>query len=688
VSRPDLTRARSGRQPIPVGDWVLHADLGVLRRGKQEQRLNAKALHVLLVLVDAEGAAVSRDDLLSAVWGDRYPTDSVVSRAIADLRGALGEAAGDHVYINTVPKFGYQLLAKGGPKQEAKASQWVFAVLPALWFLILWWSWPGERPATSFDRLPPAVPLTAEPGLEHQPRFSAEGNWVVYAALRPGQDDWDLFRVSIEDGTTQAVAAVSGVHEHGPAISPHGEQVAYVRLSGTGCEVVTQSITFGVPEPVAQCTAKFPTLVDWSPDGTQLIFTVDEQDDTDGYRRLYQLDLATGTSARLSSAVSPTGSDFYPRYSPSGNVVAFLRGEPQPDHRSSLWLVDRGTGEETRLTPQAVQLGGMTWIDDDQLLYTINDAGRLESRLIFVNGARSQKLAGPDLAHPEFNANKNMIVAAMLRSERDLAVVDATGEVSAVASSTSDDHHGVLQPGGKYIAYISRRSGYDEIWLYDVGAETARQLTFFEGATVRYPAWHPDGLRLLFTAQGDAGERIYEIDVLSGATRQFGATDVEATTPNWLPDGQAAVFGCAVSGAGGVCVATGEEVREIALGFFRPVVLNQDRLVVADSQGILYLMRISDGSTQALWDGMPGVGRYGWTVHADWLYYIDPVPGKNSANLVWRNLTNGDEKLLYTGPMPVADTTLSYDVVTKQLLFTRYQAASDDLVTFALGEAR
>jgi Tol biopolymer transport system component/DNA-binding winged helix-turn-helix (wHTH) protein len=675
---------RSGREPVPIGDWVLHADLGVLRRGKQEQRLNAKALHVLLVLIDAEGSAVSRDDLLHAVWGDSYPTDSVVSRAIADLRSALGEAAGDQVYIKTVPKYGYQLLAQDTTERKPTASPWVYAVLPVLLLLIIWWSWPNETTDMVFDRLPQAVPLTADPGLEHQPRFSADGRWVVYAALRPSQGDWDLFRVSIEDGTSQAVAAVAGVHEHGPAISPDGERVAYVRLSGSGCDVVTQSITFGVPESRARCTAKFPTLVDWSPDGTRLVYTANEQDDADGYRRLYSLNLATGAQTQLTDAVSPTGSDFYPRYSPSGNYVAFLRGEPQPDHRSSLWLVDTRSGEESRLTPQAAQLGGMTWMGDEQLLYTINDAGRLESQLISVGGTQSQRVAGPDLAHPEFSASRNTIVAAMLRSERDLAVINEAGEVSAVASSTSDDHHGVLQPGGSLLAYISRRSGYDEIWLHDLESKSSRQLTNFEGATVRYPAWHPDGLRLLFTVQGDAGERIYEIDVLSGATRQMGAPDLEATTPQWLSDGKSAVFGCDISGKWGICVATGVDVREVASGYFRPVVLNAEWLVVADSQGIMYRLRISDGSTQELWDGMPGVGRYGWTVHADQLYYIDPLPGNNSANLVRRNLATGDEALLYAGPMPIADTSLSFDAASNRLLFTRYQAASDDLVTFAI----
>ena len=326
----------------------------------------------------------------------------------------------------------------------------------------------------------------------------------------------------------------------------------------------------------------------------------------------------------------------------------------------------------------------MTWIDDDQLLYTTKAAGRLETHLVSMGSARDRKLGGPDLVHPEFDSRSRSLVAARLRSERDLAVIDASGNLDAVASSTSDDHHGVLQPGGNVLAYISRRSGFDEIWLYDLVADTARQITQLEGATIRYPAWHPDGLRLVFTVQGAVGERIYEIDVLTGATRPIGDANTAATTPNWLADGAAVVFGCNDAAEWGICVEQAGQVRKIASGYFHPVALDVAWLAVADSQGALYRMRIDDGRTEKLWDGIPGVDRYGWTVAAGKLYYIDPAPGSNSANLVRRDLANGSEEVLYTGPMPVADTILSFDETTNRLLFTRFQAASDDLVVFDL----
>ena len=97
------------RGAVRVGEWVLYPDLGMLWKTGKEVRLHPKALHTLLVLVDAGDRGVSRDTLLERVWGSGYPSDYVVSRAIADLRAAFGEKAGEQRYIRTLPKYGYQV---------------------------------------------------------------------------------------------------------------------------------------------------------------------------------------------------------------------------------------------------------------------------------------------------------------------------------------------------------------------------------------------------------------------------------------------------------------------------------------------------------------------------------------------------------------------------------------------------
>ncbi len=700
VKRPDLKAARGRRRATSIGDWVLHPDLGVLRNDSGEVRLNAKTLHVLLVLLDAGDKGVSRDSLLDQVWGESYPSDAVISRAMADLRAAFGETAGEQKYIRTLPKYGYQFVAE---HREIAANEAEPSKAPArshlheyrIHYLL------GALVLTVAALLPQVLktppptasgaivlagqrPLTSAPGLEHQPRIIPGSEWVVYAVMRRDRSDWDLFRVSLADGLSQPVAVTPGVHEHGPAISPDGDELAYVRLSDTSCKVVTQSIVLGVPQPLAQCTQKFATLVDWSPTENWLAYTIALQIEPDKLRRLYLVDRYSGEIRRLTDNVSPTGTDFYPRFSPSGRQVAFLRGEPQPDHRSTLWVVDVDTGGETQLTDVPTQLGGMAWIDETRLLYSFSDAGRMRGRWLDVLSGESHPIDTTEIIHAEFSQDNQLLVAAMLRSDSDLALLSASGEIRSVAQSTSDDHHGALSADEAWIAFISRRSGADELWISSTDGKSARRLTRFDGATVRYPDWHPNGRHILITVQTDAGERLYKVDIVSGSVTLVATNSADITMPRWLADGQHWVAGCRDADGWGICLGNGDSVRRVADGYYRPRPTSDNTVSVVNSDGTLFSLSLDDGSSRELWDSLPGNGRYGWVVDDDQLYFLAGGEPGNTGRLMRRDLESGEIETLYNGPMPVADTSLSIGKRTGAVLFTLFADSSDDLVVYEI----
>ncbi len=687
--KPDFRSFRAGREPVRIGEWVLHADIGVLRRDDDEVRLTAKMLHALLVLLDAGDRGVSRDELLSAVWGDSYPTDSVISRAMADLRAAFGEKAGEERYIRTLPKFGYQLVATiAVPGAEKSRSRYRYlpgiaaATLVVLLLVVYIAQDDDDLPLPSvLISLPESIPLTTAPGLEHQARISPTDDWVVYAALRPEHADWDLFRISLDDYTSQPVAVTAGVQEHGPAVSPDGGQVAYVRIDDSGCEVVTQSITVGVPLPVARCTGKFATLVDWSPDGSTLVFTGEESADEQAYRRLYTVGIKGTDLRRLSNAVSPTGTDYYPRYSPTGRKVAFLRGEPQPDHRASVWVVDTESGAEQRLTPQPSQIGGITWVDDETIIYGYLDAGRIESRLLDLNTLTEARMDRVNLIHADYRPRDGLLVTTRMRHERDLLLLSADGESRRIASSTSDDHHGRLSPGEEWIVFVSRRSGYDEIWLTSTDTDVTRRLTRYDGASVRYPDWHPNGQRILFTVQTDAGERLYETDVISGAVRPLGQP-VSATTPRWMPDGKHWVYGCLENQLPGICIADTESSTRLAERLYRPVPISDNAVAVVDDDGRIQRISTDDGRVQELFPGAPAYGQFSWTVRADSIIYLAPGAAGEATKIMRRDFTGSKDEVLYEGDLQIANATLSVGSSSGAVLLDQQQGASDDLIVF------
>ena len=686
------------RGPTQIGDWVLHPDLGVLRSNAAEVRLNAKTLHVLLVLLNADHTGVSRDALLDQVWGENYPSDTVISRAMADLRAAFGEKAGEQKYIRTLPKFGYQLVAEHeeiGTDDPASspsptighAHKYRFhyvtaaALLIAAMLLPQFLRTPGP-PDSLAILLVGQKPLTTAPGLEHQPRIVPGGDWVVYAVMRRDRNDWDLLRVALSDGVSQPIAVTPGVHEHGPAVSPLGDELAYVRLSGSGCEVVIQSMALGFPELVTSCTQKFPTLVDWSPTENWLAYTIAQRNEADNLRRIYLVNRLTGETRRLTDAISPTGTDFYPRFSPSGNRVAFLRGEPQPDHRTTLWVVNIESGEETRLTQSPAQLGGMAWIDESHLIYSFSDSGRMRGRWLDLESGEERPIESAEFVHPEFSIAEQLLVVTELRSDRDLALLMPDGEIRAIAQSTSDDHHGQFSHDEAWIALISRRSGFDELWITATDDGAARRLTRFDGATVRYPDWHPGGRQILFTVQSDAGEQLYEVDIVSGAIGPIETPFLEITTPRWMPNGNRWVSGCIDSSGWGICVSNGQEVRRVAEGYFRPQPLDDDSVAVVDSIGVLYRLALLDGSVAEIWDGMPGKGRVGWVLDKDRILFLSGGDASNVGRLLELDTVSGRVAEHYAGLMPITDTNISIGRNSGAILFTRFQSSSDDLVLY------
>lgn len=83
----------------------------VLTREGTPVPLPPKALATLLVLVERSGEVVEKEELLQIIWPDTFITEATLTQNIFRLRKALGEEAGEHRFIVTVPGRGYSFVA-------------------------------------------------------------------------------------------------------------------------------------------------------------------------------------------------------------------------------------------------------------------------------------------------------------------------------------------------------------------------------------------------------------------------------------------------------------------------------------------------------------------------------------------------------------------------------------------------
>lgn len=82
-----------------------------LMRDGEPVRLTPKALELLLVLVEADGRTIEKDELLEKVWAGTIVEENNLNQNITALRKSLGDSRQDSQYIATIPGIGYRFVA-------------------------------------------------------------------------------------------------------------------------------------------------------------------------------------------------------------------------------------------------------------------------------------------------------------------------------------------------------------------------------------------------------------------------------------------------------------------------------------------------------------------------------------------------------------------------------------------------
>ena len=97
-------------------------------------RLGGRAFDLLMALIEASGAVVGKNELLSRIWPGRIVEQNRLQSEIFALRKALGA---DRDLIETVPGRGYRLPARSASSTQGLARDrflrhWPFPPSPAL----------------------------------------------------------------------------------------------------------------------------------------------------------------------------------------------------------------------------------------------------------------------------------------------------------------------------------------------------------------------------------------------------------------------------------------------------------------------------------------------------------------------------------------------------------------------------
>ncbi len=532
--------ARQGR--LLVGDFKLDVTANeLIAADGGVSRIEPRLMALLVRLAQAPGAVVSRETLIDEVWSRRMVNDEVLSRAIADLRGALGDDSRTPRYIETIPKSGYRLIAAvaveslpdalpalettPATRRRAHWPVWTAVGLAVLMVataaLIVTLKQPGsKRDAPNFEQaielaLREAKPLTASPGLEVSPRLSPDGKRVLYILVEEGSA-----ALMLHDPRLPAPKRVSDAGEDvtSGVFMPDGVGVVYRALVGSGCTL--RQVTAEGTRDIAACVRDEPSRIDVSPDGKWLVRSRSHRDSFPAGLALTEL--ATGTDRQLTTPGSGDGEDSLPRFSPDGSQIAFVRGNSSA---RSIWLIPASGGELRKLSPLSGLTYGLAWVPDGRALLVAADWFGFRAlnwldvrdgmgRLLGARGARAPDLAGGRVVYENaiFQANLFRI---------PLGIGEAA-KPEQMHASTRYTSQPVYSPDGAMLAFVSNREGVEAIYVSAAGGE-AKKLALPDTHRYMRPAWSADGksvyaIRLQTAADKSAPQQAVRISLADGAS--------------------------------------------------------------------------------------------------------------------------------------------------------------------------
>lgn len=265
----------------------------------------------------------------------------------------------------------------------------------------------------------------------------------------------------------------------------------------------------------------------WSPDGRYIAFTSYSSDGV-AVLRVTELDGRDTEQTREDRAWEFAPFD---PWSPDGKTLLFLSAD------ANLWRMNPDETERMRLTeggrivPGLPLAGyGADWsADGRQIVYT---------SCLFDNSAVWKTfVATATEGSPAVNYSG-------IQRDADIWIMDANSSNKTRLTTGGDAWFPLWQPNGDLIAYLSTRSGSQEVWVteHDGGAE---QVTFSEGNVTGY-AWSPDGSAIACVVVSPPGEwpesSLWVVSPNGSDAKQLTSGNLDQA-PVWSPDGSRIAFG-------------------------------------------------------------------------------------------------------------------------------------------------
>jgi len=414
--------------------------------------------------------------------------------------------------------------------------------------------------------------ITAHPGRELFPKFSPDGKWIAFTGQYDG--NFNVYVMPAEGGQPKQLTFYQGgtplsermgINNEVVTWFPDSKRIAFLSRrdasNGWTKRLFSVSVEGGLPQPLPMPEGG---LTSFSPDATKV-----------AYNRIFRnfrtwkrytggmaqdisiYDLKNNT---LEQVPHTEHTDTFPMW--HGSTIYFT-SDRGPDQRLNLYSYDLGSKQVEQLTKFTdydvmwPSLGPDSIIfENGGYLYVFDIAGKQAKKLtILLPGERDQTMK-------HWASVTKWVTDFDLSPEGKRAVFAARGDVFTVPAKEGSVRNLTRTPGirekgvawspdGRWIAYVSDRTGEDEICISPQdGAGKEQQITSGYKGFKFSPAWSPDSKRL---AWSDKDLRLWYTDISEKKPVQVDQGKYfEIQNYSWSPDSKWLAYDKAAENGNGV----------------------------------------------------------------------------------------------------------------------------------------
>ncbi|HEV2880473.1 MAG TPA: S41 family peptidase [Pyrinomonadaceae bacterium] len=388
--------------------------------------------------------------------------------------------------------------------------------------------------------------LTVHKARDVYPRFSPDGKWIAFSSDRNG--NLDVFLMPASGGTVKQLTS----HSADDSVlnwTPDGRSILFASNRGEDWagRLYTVSVDGGMPTSAG---VDMGVQGSYSPDGRRLAYNQKAQPYwRKFYRGSMQSDVMVmdATAKRFTNLTDFEGLDSWPMWARDGHI--YFVSDREGGGLSNIWRVPEAGGRAAQVT--TFKTGDVRWP-------AISNDGRT---IVFEHDFGIAKL---DIASKRVTPIKLDIAAETqesLSEVRDFAsqvddyglapnsrriVVSIHGEIFTAPVEEGDlrqltdspfrDRNVEYSPDGKWIAFVSDRSGREELYVIAAdGAGEAQKITDLDELKFAY-AWSPDSTQVAYTASDN---KLRVVMVASKQAKEISASRYgQIGAPFWSPDGK------------------------------------------------------------------------------------------------------------------------------------------------------